>query len=154
MITYRKATINDITELVRLRIEFMKEAIKIDNNYDDKLIERVLSEYFNNNIQNGSFIAWLAVCGDRIIGTSGLCFYTRPPSYKNISGKAAYIMNMYTDPQYRHRGIASTLFENTVLEAKSLGYKKICLNATQMGRSLYIKFGFKAIDSEMELNLE
>ena len=90
---------------------------------------------------------------DKIIGTSGLCFYKRPPSYKNISGEVAYIMNMYTEPQYRCQGIASTIFEKTVSEAKAMGYKKICLNATEMGKPLYMKFGFKDVDGEMELNL-
>jgi GNAT superfamily N-acetyltransferase len=152
IIKYRKANIEDINELVRLRIEFMKEAMNIDNDQNDQVVRKALVEYFNRTMKDNNFIAWLAIDGSAIVGTSGLCFYTLPPSYKNISGDAAYIMNMYTQPLYRCRGIAASLFEKTVLEAKSMGYKKISLHATEMGKQVYKKFGFKEKDDEMVLD--
>jgi GNAT superfamily N-acetyltransferase len=154
MIKYRRANVEDLCELVRLRIEFMKEAMKAQDDKLDSTIKEALSEYFINTIKADSFIAWLALDDMRIVGTSGLCFYKLPPSYKNISGNVAYIMNMYTEPNYRGKGIASTLFEKTIMEAKRLGYKKICLHATEMGRPLYEKFGFKNSNDEMVLKLE
>lgn len=152
MIEYRKASLNDINELVRLRIEFMKELNNIQSGSNDAELKQSLLDYFSRNMPSDSFVAWLAIENDRIVGTSGLCFYTLPPSYKNISGKAAYIMNMYTVPSCRNRGIAAGLFEKVLHEAKSLGYRKVCLHATDMGKSLYLKFGFKETDNEMVLN--
>lgn len=152
MVKYRKANLEDLDELIRLRIRFMKEAMNIDSDQNDQIMEKALRDYFSVTMLDNSFIAWLAVEDEKIIGTSGLCFYTLPPSYKNIFGQVAYIMNIYTEPFNRCRGIASTLFEKTVSEAKAMGYKKICLHATTMGLPLYIKFGFKEIKGEMVLN--
>lgn len=38
-------------------------------------------------------------------------------------------------------------------KAKSLGYKKFTLHATDMSKRLYKKYGFKVTDSEMILNV-
>ena len=59
-------------------------------------------------------------------------------------------MNMYTFPNYRNRGIGAELFKRIVDEAKQLGYKKITLNASDMGRPLYEKFGFKNVNNGMD----
>ena len=55
------------------------------------------------------------------------------PTHHNPSGNKAYIMNMYTNPKYRRKGIA------------------ISLEATDMGKPLYEKYGFKKMNNEMEL---
>lgn len=151
---YRKATVNDLDELVRLRIEFLKEVRNIESDNNDSDVSKSLADYFKNTIKNDSFIAWLALDDNKIIATSGLCFYTLPPSYKNITGKVAYIMNMYTQPNYRNKGIATYLFQKMVDEAKNLGYQKLCLHATEKGKPLYLKYGFKNTDDEMVLNLK
>lgn len=41
-----------------------------------------------------------------MVGTGGISFYQVMPTYHNISGKKAYIMNVYTQPDYRRKGIA------------------------------------------------
>lgn len=154
MIEYRNANKNDIDELVRLRIEFLKEAQNIESDSNDPSVKISLVNYFSSTMNNNSFIAWLALDKNKIVATSGLCFYTLPPSYKNLTGNIAYIMNMYTQPNYRKKGIATFLFEKMIDEARRLGYKKLCLHATEKGKSLYIKYGFKDTNDEMILNLE
>lgn len=151
---FRKATLKDLDALVKLRIEFMKEVNGTKSKDDDEkygLLAQTNAEYFKKHLPDNSFIAWLAVDQGEIIGTSGLVFYDRPPSYKNLTGKNAYIMNIYTLEAYRKKGIASLLLEKTVNEAFSLGYSAIYLNATDMGKPLYLKHGFKDVNGEMVL---
>jgi GNAT superfamily N-acetyltransferase len=62
-------------------------------------------------------------------------------------------MNMYTQPAYRGNRIAPTLFEKLVTEAKERGCHEISLHATDMGRPVYLKFGFKESDGELVLTL-
>lgn len=73
------------------------------------------------------------------------------PTYHNPSGKKAYIMNMYTDIKYRRNGIALKLLDMLVEAAKNKGITAISLEATDMGRPLYEKYGFTKMNSEMEL---
>lgn len=153
MIEYRKANMSDIDELVRIRIDFLKEAQNVESSSDDLIIKKSLFDYFERTLNNNTFTAWLAIENKRIIGISGLCFYTLLPLYGNLSGGIAYITNVYIEPVYRHRGIATYLFEKTIEEAKSLGYTRLCLHATDKGRQLYKKYAFRDINMEMILDL-
>ena len=60
-------------------------------------------------------------------------------------------MNMYTHPDYRRRGIAYKMLDILVNEAKSKGINAISLEATEMGRPVYEKYGFVQMKNEMEL---
>lgn len=73
------------------------------------------------------------------------------PTYHNPCGKKAYIMNMYTLPEYRRRGIAAKTLDMLVKDAWNKGIRAISLEATDMGRLLYEKYGFVKMNAEMEL---
>ncbi len=73
------------------------------------------------------------------------------PTYHNPSGKKAYIMNMYTSPGYRRKGIAYKILDMLIRDTKSKGITAISLEATAMGRPLYEKYGFIKMKDEMEL---
>lgn len=60
-------------------------------------------------------------------------------------------MNMYTNPKYRRKGIAYKTLDMLIKEIKSKGISSISLEATDMGRPLYEKYGFVKMNSEMEL---
>ncbi len=60
-------------------------------------------------------------------------------------------MNMYTKPEYRRKGIALKTLNLLVEDAKSRGITAISLEATDMGRPLYEKYGFLKMKDEMEL---
>jgi GNAT superfamily N-acetyltransferase len=145
---FRKAILSDIPELIILR----KKLLLVEGAIAEQSIDTELEEYFSENIQKNTFIAWLAIENDEIIATSGLCFYQLPPYFLNPSGKVAYITNMYTIDKYRRKGIATKLLEKIIEEAKSLDYKIIRLHASSQGKSLYIKYGF--IDSEGYMHLK
>ena len=66
-------------------------------------------------------------------------------------GSHTAIMNMYTNPAYRRKGIAYHTLEILVADAKNKGIDAISLEATEMGRPLYEKFGFVGMKDEMEL---
>ena len=149
MIEYRKANINDINYLVQYRKQQLIDEGEI---FDDE-IDNELSIYFLSSITDNSLISWLAVDGEKIIATGGICFYQLPPTSRNPSGKNAYITNMYTLPEYRKQGIGSRLLKFVIDEAKMLKYKVIRLHASADGKSIYSKAGFNATDGYMALRL-
>lgn len=147
MITYRKATINDIAGLAKIRSIMLAEIIGECSEKEREQIESNNKIYFQTALADDSFVAWIALDGDNIVATSGLSFYVVPPAL--VEGKVAYIMNMFTLPEYRNQGIGTELFKRIVEEAKKRGYKIIKLNATDMVRPLYEKYGF--VDSHGEM---
>jgi len=146
----RKANVEDCSELTKLRIEMRieKENISISESQQQKFYDNTYN-YFIDNIKSGVFIAFLAVDTDEIVATSGICFYSVPPTYNNMRGVVAYVMNMYTKPQYRKKGVATQLLNHIVNESKVRNCTKITLNASEMGKSLYMKYGFKSIQNDM-----
>lgn len=153
-VTYRKATINDLDDLVRLRIEFLKEVQKIETRqYSEEELSTALREYLSKSIINDEFVAWLAISESEIIATSGLCFFQITPGFTLIDGKIAYILNIYTLPNWRGKGIGKQVFDHILQEAIGRGYKRISLHASDDGRPIYEKFGFRLTGDEMELRL-
>ena len=149
MITYRKATLSDAEKLAEIRSFFLKEMNNVTSEEDRVIVEQANLEYLRKALYDNTFISWIALDNEVIIATSGLSFSVVPPFFNILTGKVAYIMNMYTLPSYRNRGIGSELFKKIIDEAKQLGYKKITLNATNMGRPLYEKYGFKDVSDGM-----
>ena len=147
----KKATIEDIDELVRTRIIVLRAANKLSDREDMSEVERQSREYYKRALQTGEHVAYLVYDNSKFIGAGGVSFYQVMPTYHNSSGKKAYIMNMYTAPEYRRQGIARRTLDLLVAEAKERGVLPVSLEATEMGRPLYEKYGFSAMRDEMEL---
>ena len=148
---YKKATIEDIDELVRTRVIVLRAANKLSDKTDMSVVKKESYEYYKRTLQNGEHIAYLVYDKGTFIGAGGVSFYQVMPTYHNPSGKKAYIMNMYTAPEYRRQGIAIHTLDLLIKDAKEQGVSHIALEATQMGRPLYEKYGFVKMEDEMEL---
>lgn len=147
---YIKAGVGDIDELVRTRCVVLRAANKLHDDADMSEIERQSYEYYRNALTTGEHAAYLVYDDGKFVGAGGVSFYRVMPTCCNPSGKNARIMNMYTAPDYRRRGIAFRMLDLLVNEAKSSGVGRITLEATDMGRPLYEKYGFTAMGAEME----
>ena len=146
---FRKATIKDIPHLVSYR----KQQLIEEGAPPEIAIDSELSAYFTTSISDGSFLSWIAIDGEEIVATSGICFYQLPPTHFNPTGRTAYVTNMYTLPEYRRQGIASHLLDLVVEEAKMLDYKIIRLHTSADGKSIYSKKGFSDTDGFMAMKL-
>ncbi len=148
---YKKATIADIDELIRTRIIVLRTANKLSNDVDMSLVEKESYEYYKSALETGEHIAYLVYDNGSFIGAGGVSFYQVMPTYHNPTGKKAYIMNMYTASEYRRQGIAFHTLDLLVKDIRKQGVSQITLEATEMGRLLYEKYGFVKMEDEMEL---
>jgi len=143
---FRKARVDDIPYFVESRKATLERE-------DDNSIDDILTEYFANALRNNSMIAWVAEDNGNVISTA--CFIICPlvPNFVNLSGKVAYLTNVQTTPDYRGQGVATKLMSEIINDAKELGIKKILLNSTDMGKSIYEKLGFIKNDRYYEMLL-
>ena len=148
---YKKATIADIDELVRTRIIVLRAANKLSDDVDMSLVEKESYEYYMRALETDEHIAYLVYDNGIFIGAGGVSFYQVMPTYHNPTGKKAYIMNMYTASEYRRQGIAFHTLDLLVKDIRKQGVSQITLEATEMGRPLYEKYGFVKMEDEMEL---
>ena len=148
---YKRATMEDIDELVRTRIIVLRAANKLSDDVNMSLVEKESFAYYKHALESGEHIAYLVYDSEKFIGAGGVSFYQVMPTYHNPTGKKASIMNMYTAPEYRRQGIALHTLDLLVQDAKKQGVSQIALEATDMGRPLYERYGFVKMEDEMLL---
>ena len=148
---YKRATMEDIDEMVRTRIIVLRAANKLSDDEDMSVVEEESKEYYRRVLETGEHIAYLVYDNGAFVGAGGVSFYQVMPTYHNPTGKKAYIMNMYTAPEYRRQGIAIHALDLLVKDVKEQGVLQIALEATYMGRPLYERYGFAKMEDEMEL---
>ena len=146
----KKATQNDIDDLMQLRLEMLKvvNSLNEDTNFDEKLIQ-CSREYFLNGDQTTVF----AMEGNKIAGCASISYITIMPTFSHPTGKRAHLMNVYTRKEFRRKGVGKMMINFLIDEAKSRGVTEISLDATEMGRPLYKALGFNSNEEGMNLLL-
>ncbi len=150
-LVYRKAKAADIDLLTKTRVEVLLAANSLPDDTDMSEVEKQSRTYYEQAIPGGTHTAFLAFDADQFVGAGGISYYQVMPTCHNPTGRKGYIMNMYTRPEYRRMGIAYRTLDLLVQDARDRGISCITLEATAMGRPLYEKYGFTAMDSEMAL---
>ena len=154
-IVYKKLTENELKTFINMRItqlteEYTSEGRKPPEDVD---LESALFDFYHRHMADGTFVSWLAMDGDKIIGTSGMSFVEKPPYFSCPTGKLGLLSSMFTDPDYRRMGIARKLLDRVVEEAKAYGCGAVHITASDMGVKLYTAYGFKHNDNFMQYNL-
>jgi GNAT superfamily N-acetyltransferase len=85
-----------------------------------------------------------------ILAACGIFFGDFPPHYLDPHPIRAYLLNFYTAPEARGRGLATQLLQHAVDECKKANVGVITLHASKFGKPIYEKFGF-TLNNEMVL---
>ena len=149
MITYQKLTKKELDTFIQMRIRQLRE----EGATEDIDLVPALQDYYDRHMFDGTFVSWLAIDGDRIIGTSGMSFVEKPPYFGCPSGKMGILSSMFTDPEYRRKGIARELLSRVVHEARAYGCGTVQITASDMGVLLYTDFGFVKNGNFMQYKL-
>ena len=137
-VIYRKLTPSDLDTFIRMRITQLRE----EGATEDIDLEPALKDYYNRHLSDGTFVSWLALDGEKIIGTSGMSFVEKPPYFSCPTGRIGLLSSMYTDPGYRRMGIAKELLDRVINEAREYGCGVVHITASDMGVKLYTAYGF------------
>ncbi|MFN8511673.1 MAG: GNAT family N-acetyltransferase [Chloroflexia bacterium] len=149
----RRAKVGDVEALVRLRVALLREMGAVDEAGSEPLAGAI-RRYLMDELPDERFLAWVGVDdAGTVVACGGLVFLQKPPSPGNHSGREAYIMNMYTVPEWRGRGLASRMFATIVGHAREAGAELVRLHATEDGRAIYERGGFRLVGNEMVLRL-
>ena len=138
----KKATAADIDLLIELRMAYLEAENENISNADKDKIRPQIIKYFTEHIDN-DFIAMIAYDNDRAVSTVFMVMSNKPANLSFINGITANILNVYTHPDYRRRGIATKVMNKLIDEAKKYEVSCIDLYATEQGKPLYEKLGFK-----------
>ncbi|HUY77173.1 MAG TPA: GNAT family N-acetyltransferase [Ktedonobacterales bacterium] len=151
--TVRRATVDDLETLVALRLMLEYEGHSAEERPPEELT-RALNAYLAEALPSEQMLIWVAEARGKIVATSGLIFFQKPPTEHNPSGREAYILNMYTLPEWRGQGIATALVQTLLAYVRQTQARRIFMYATPAGKPLYEKLGFAPrvrTNTEMDL---
>jgi GNAT superfamily N-acetyltransferase len=148
-IEYRKLSEKELDAFIEMRINQLRE----EGAKEDIDLKPALLDYYKRHMKDGTFVSWLASDGNNIIGTSGMSFVEKPPYFGCPSGKIGLLSSMFTNPNYRRKGIAKELLSRVINEAKQYGCGTIQITASDMGVKLYTDFGFEHNSNFMQYKL-
>ena len=104
MLRYQKATTKDIELLTKTRITVLRAANKLSDDIDMSEVEKESYDYYKDALEHGTHTAYLVFDDEMFVGAGGISYFKVMPTYHNKTGNKAYIMNMYTKPDYRRQG--------------------------------------------------
>lgn len=138
----RKATRDDISLLVRMRLAFLQEEFGEEAVGAAAGIRGRMTEYFLRQLDTGIF-AYLADVDGETVSSVYCAVEERPASPTIPTGRTATLLNVFTFPEFRRQGIATALLQAAIDEARRLGVCSLGLSATPAGRPVYEKIGFR-----------
>ena len=149
MVTFQKLTEDKLDEFIGLRIRQLRE----EGATEQIDLVPALLDYYHRHMADGTFVSWLAMDGEKIVGTSGMSFVEKPPYFSCPNGRIGLLSSMFCDPLYRRQGIAKELLSRVVEEARAYGCGAVQITASDMGVLLYTNFGFKKNGNFMQYKL-
>lgn len=107
--------------------------------------EEITRDYFARAIPAGEWLAWVATADDtgEVVSTGGIVLRHEPPTPGNMCGVEAYVLNVYTLPEWRRRGIAEAIMRAIIEHCEREKIPRVTLRATEAGSRVYSKLGFE-----------
>ena len=148
----RRATTADLDILVEHR-----RAMFRDMGYNDETALASMASKFRpwllEHMNSGDYLAWLVFAPDGSIAAgTGLWLMDWPPHMVGQGARRGNILNVFTDADFRRRGLARELMAVALGWCRENGVDTIILHASPSARALYEALGF-APTNEMRLRL-
>jgi GNAT superfamily N-acetyltransferase len=141
----------DADALGRHRAQMFLEMGRTTDAAVDKLT-RASAAFVAAAIPGGAYVAWVAApvaTPTHIVAGAGVQRRTvlprpdeRDPAH--LVNEEALIVNVYTDPAWRRRGIAELLMRHILAWTHAEGITRVVLHASAAGRPMYERLGFVA----------
>jgi GNAT superfamily N-acetyltransferase len=151
-IVIREAQLQDVAEIVRQRRRMYEDMGESDAAALDAM-QVSTSAFLETALPSSLFRGWLAETrAGRVIAGGGMMIVPWLSRPADPEPRRAWILNVYTYPEYRRRGIARQLMQTMIEWCRRAGFQSVALHASDDGRPLYESLGFKQTE-EMKLTL-
>jgi GNAT superfamily N-acetyltransferase len=143
----RLATLTDVAVLTHHRVSMFRDMAELPQHAEAELVNASES-FFRATVATGEYIAWLAVTNnepERVVAGAALWLrpmLPRPTPTGIIQGHEALVANVYTEPDWRRRGIAALLMRHVLDYTREHRVGRVLLHASDDGRPLYESLGF------------
>lgn len=143
MFTTRPATAADAALITHHRRRMFVDAGRPDNQVLDRMAE-AHTPWVARMIEEGKYIGWVTEAEGKAVAGAGLLLLDWPPHPLDpVATQRGYLLNVYVEPAYRRRKLASHLIEMALAEARRRRIRVVSLHSTAEGRPLYVANSFR-----------
>ena len=128
--------------LTELRIEYLTEDYGGLSLTELEQFREKLPHYFKSHL-NVDLFAYVCRAGELIAGCCFLFISEKPPNPSFINGKTGTLLNVYTRPEFRRKGIAGRLIKMLIADSSEMKLDFLELKSTDEGYELYKSLGFE-----------
>ncbi len=150
-LTVRSATLADVPIIIAHRHEMFAE-MQRGTPGQLRAMDRAFRPWIERALHSGIYLGWFVADRDRVAAGAGLLLEDWPATPMDQSARRGYILNVYTHPDYRRRGLARKLMRTILDYCRLHDIRIVSLHASAAGRALYESLGFRPTN-EMRLNL-
>ncbi len=148
----RRAEARDIPHILRHRVGMFRDMGVLPPDLETDLADRTRS-CLEEAMPNGEYLGWLATPSgepENVVAGAGVQIRRALPHPRSLSGGAtgiaagrhAIVLNVFTEPPFRRRGLARILMDHVLEWARASGTEVLVLHASGAGRPLYERLGF------------
>ncbi len=148
----RRASTADLDTLVTHRREMFRDmGYKVDATMES--MSARFRAWLVERMNSGDYLAWLVSAPDGSIAAgTGLWLMDWPPHMIGKGVRRGNIVNVYTAPGYRRKGLAKQLMQTALDWCREHEIDTVILHASSAGRPIYESLGFQPTN-EMRLHL-
>ena len=149
----RPATADDVHVIARHRAAMFRDMGTLPA-VDVEPLAAASLRHLRDALASGDYLGWLVETDGVVVAGAGVLMRTLLPRPGYLEGGIdAYVLNVYTEPGHRRRGLAQALMEAVLAHCRAAGVARVTLHASDEGRPLYSALGFTAT-SKMERSIE
>lgn len=157
MVEVRKLNLDDLEQIISLRISIQKYDFNVmkqkDSVFDEKKLIQETKKYLIENLNKKIYIFGLFI-DDELISNCGFYIDNHFPAFNNYNGTIGYICNVFTKEEYRHKGYQKKVFDYCLSYAKKLGITSFKLSSiNEKAIKMYEAFGFKKNNTTYSLRI-
>ena len=157
MYTLLEASVEDIPVLVGHHHRMFEEIWNFRNLVVDRQklddMDAAYQDKLESEFVDGTCKAWLVKEGDHIIASGAISVVSMVPTPVDSSCRVAYLHSVFTENTRRKKGIAELIVRKILDYCQSKDINRVILNASEVGRPLYEKIGFKLTENAMTIIL-
>jgi GNAT superfamily N-acetyltransferase len=155
MFQIRPATVADADIIASHRARMFRDMGSVVEGEPFENLRAQTKARLTNWLASGDYLGWLAASVDtpeKIIAGAGVQLQPilpRPLTRSTTTidhGRQGTIVNVFTQPEWRRRGLASLLIQEIITWSRHERLDRLLLHASAEGRSVYERLGFIAVN--------
>jgi GNAT superfamily N-acetyltransferase len=115
-------------------------------------LDQSSAEFFGQALMAGTYRAWYVEVKGAVVAGGGVLILPFQPGPRDPRPERPWIVNVFTEPAHRGKGLARVLMAEMVEWCRAQGFTVVSLHASDAGRPIYAGMGFLPTN-EMRLRL-